>query len=205
MGRNIIEKGLVATLATAMLASPLPAEGKDGALTDFLKYSAGVFTQVVAHEAGHYVGSKINGKDIHFESKGQWYISGEPSDNKMRQISLGGFAFPMAVSAAVLSSDVSRDNPYIQGITSGPLLHNLYYIIRNETGMSEDYNDLATLDRIGVSKELLYSTILGVSAWQAYRGWKDKKKDVKHDPTDWKFGVTPMGEDGIAFIFSKKF
>jgi hypothetical protein len=109
----------------------------------------------------------------------------------------------IASEIALRSNKISKNNSFAQGFISGPFFHNLYQIIRNETGNSNNqYEYFETMKNAGLSKSITYPLILGFSALQAWRGLKQKGN--KNDLTKTNFNVIPL-EGGLALNVSKRF
>jgi len=201
-------KKLLKIILLLIIISPINTHAFD--FKEAFKFTSGMASSFMIHEAGHYFAAGVTNTDI----EARWFENGQivllymdpESDSDGLYICSAGLVAQIMCSEVILDSKVNKDNTFIQGMMFWNILNPIMYAADywwiHRTNKIEDnqfQGDLAGIEYYSDKKtaNIFAGTMILLAAWHGYRFY--------HEEDIWyNFAPIPV-KDGLGLQFTYKF
>lgn len=157
-------------------------------------FAVGFMSGFGFHELGHQAVASTHGvkMDWHWNNGNpEWWAHAD--GNKLRDVSLGGFAAQIVSTEVILNApQIPKDNSFVVGWLAYNVINAIAYPIRHEL-LDGGYDDFKTLEQTGMDTEVLEAGLIAHALFTAYR---------MHEKTDFPVWVqTTRQEIAIGLKF----
>ncbi|MEK6679056.1 MAG: hypothetical protein AABY39_06540 [Nitrospirota bacterium] len=142
---------------------------------DYLKFTLGVGSGYVIHEAAHQAVADINGTPFKWKAGtgGTWVSSSNTTDRERYELASAGLASQVLSSEIILNTkSIPKDNEYVIGMLTFNVVNALIYVVDDGILNSNDnHGDIEIMDKAGLNRDYVNTFLIVHSLYTIYRGY----------------------------------